>query len=88
MSPSDDSLMSIDNPEKGDPPVSTDSSNKKKTKTSVTVEDSMAVIAELIQEIQNSDTQDITSQVTAGPVPPPSRGQQASIPTSLPSKKE
>jgi hypothetical protein len=83
MPTADDTPMSIDNVDQpnSQPPSNSSISSLKK---SITVEDSMDVIAELIQEIQNSDDQDISSQISLGTVPPmPVTNKRVSIRVSL-----
>jgi hypothetical protein len=75
--------MNIDGAEQASPSLSPASSTSK-LKKSTTAENSMEVIAELIQEIQNTYDQGISSQVSVGLFPPlPATNRQASIQASL-----
>jgi hypothetical protein len=82
MTTSNSAPMSIDT-ESGNQPPSPNSLTSK-SKPPITVEDSMEVIAELIQEIQNADAQDISSQASVGRLPPtPVKSKRASLRVSL-----
>jgi hypothetical protein len=88
MSDTDSSPMAVDNRENGITTTSLDS-NSSKPKESITVEDSMEVIAELIQEIQRSGNQDISAQASVASVPPlPVTSKRSSMRVTLAKKNK